>query len=166
MKGDLLVGEERRRVAASLSRLTGLSPEYVERTNLRIGDQRFFKELLRDQGLTVGRLDSRFTGRDRDSAGETAESDPSYAAIQGPFTAMLNAYVRGDLKYESDLPYEILTGRVWPWSFKDYENRYVDVAETLRTAINRNPALKVFVANGYFDGATPYFATRYTFDHM
>lgn len=166
MKGDRLVGEDRRAVATALARLTGLSPDYVERSNLRVPAQAFFKELLRDEGKTVGRLDSRFTGRDRDSAGDSAEFDPSYAAIQGPYTATLNDYVRGELRYESDLPYEILTGRVQPWSYKEYENRYVDVAETLRGAMHRNPALKVFVANGYYDVATPYFATEYTFAHM
>ena len=149
-----------------LARLTGLSDENLERCDLRVEDQRFFKELLRSEGKTVGRLDSRYTARDRDSVGETPEFDASYAAIQGPYTATLNEYLRTQLKYESDLPYEILTGRVWPWSFKDYENRYVDVGETLRSAMTRNPALKVFVASGRYDIATPYFATNYTFAHL
>src|SRR5690606_32920824 len=148
------------------ARYTGLSVEYVRRANLRIENMRFMKELLRDQRLTVGRLDSRFTGRDRDAAGERFEFDPSYAVIQGPYTATLNDYVRRELKFESDLPYEILTGRVHPWSYKEHENQYVNVAETLRQAINYNPYLKVFMANGYYDMATPYFATQYTFNHL
>ena len=166
MKGDRLQGTERQAIRRHLARLTGLSEDFLERCDLRVEDQRFFKELLRSEGKTVGRLDSRFTARDRDSAGETPESDASYAAIQGPYTATLNDYLRTELKYESDLPYEILTGRVHPWSFKEYENRYVEVGETLRSAMTQNPALKVFVASGYYDVATPYFATDYTFAHL
>ncbi len=166
MKGDRLGGEERERVVARLARYTGLSEEYVRRTNLRIFIFRFVKELLRDRRQTVGRLDSRFTGFDRDAAGDRFEYDPSYAAIQGPYTATLNDYVRRELEFESDLPYEILTGRVRPWNYGEYRNRYVNVAETLREAMTANPHLKVFVANGYYDLATPYFATEYTFDHL
>jgi len=84
----------------------------------------------------------------------------------GPFTATFNNYVRQDLKFESDLPYEVLTGKVMPWDFGTARNRYLDVAETLRETMVHNPYLKVFVANGYFDLATPFLATRYTFDHM
>src|SRR4029079_141308 len=89
-----------------------------------------------------------------------------YAAIQGPFTAALNQYVRAELKYENDIPYEILTDRVQPWSFKEYENQYLNVGETLRKAMTQNPHLKIFVANGFYDLATPFFATAYTFDHL
>jgi carboxypeptidase C (cathepsin A) len=84
----------------------------------------------------------------------------------GPYTAALYEYVRGELKFESDLPYEILNSKVWPWSYSDHENQYVNVAETLRKAISTNPYLKVFVANGFFDLATPFFATEYTFNHL
>jgi carboxypeptidase C (cathepsin A) len=166
MKGKSLSGEEHRSIAERLARYTGLSKEYVERTNLRIDIFRFTKELLRSQKRTVGRLDSRFTGIDRDAAGERFEYDPSLTAITGPYTATLNDYVRRDLKYESELPYEILTDRVRPWSYTLSQNRYLNVAEFLREAINKNPALKVHVANGYYDLATPYFATQYTFDHL
>ena len=86
--------------------------------------------------------------------------------IQGAYTATLNDYVRAELGFESDLPYEILTSRVRPWGFDEHQNQYVNVAETLREAMSKNPFLRVFVANGYFDLATPYFATRFTFDHM
>ncbi len=166
MKGDRLTDAERAQVVEKLARYTGLSPAYIERTNLRINIMRFTKELLRAQRRTVGRLDSRFTGIDRDAAGERIESDPSMAAILGPYTGALNHYLRSELKFESDLPYEILTGRVRPWSYAQFENRYVNVAETLRRAMTQNPSLRVFVANGYYDLATPYFATRYTFDHL
>jgi len=166
LKGDTLSGAERRAVAARLARLTGLSVEYVEDADLRPVIYRFTKELLRDEGKTVGRLDSRFVGYDRQNVGDTFELDPSYAAIQGPFTATLNEYVRDELGFESDLDYEILGGRIQHWSSDDWEGRYVNVAEDLRRAMTQNPALRVHVANGYYDLATPYFATRYTFDHM
>jgi carboxypeptidase C (cathepsin A) len=121
---------------------------------------------MRDQGRTVGRLDGRFQGIDRDAAGEHFEYDPGYANIQGPYTAGFNDYVRRTLQFESDLPYEILTERVRPWNYEKYQNEYVNVAETLRKSMSTNPYLKVFVANGYYDLATPYAATRYTFDHL
>ncbi len=166
MQGADLPDDERKQIVHKLARYTGLSKAYIEQTNLRINIHRFVKELLRDQRRTVGRLDSRFTGIDRDAAGEKYDYDPSYAAIHGPYTATLNDYVRTELEFESDLPYEILTGRVQPWNYDKYQNQYVNVAETLREAITQNPCLKVFVANGYFDLATPYFATRYTFNHL
>ncbi|OGN91341.1 MAG: peptidase S10 [Chloroflexi bacterium RBG_13_48_10] len=166
MQGDDLQDDERRQVARKLKRYTGLSEDYILRTNLRIEIFRFTKELLRAEGRTVGRLDSRFKGIDRDSAGEVFEFDPSMNNIAGPYTATLNDYVRSELKFESDLPYEILTERVHPWSYAEFENEYVNVAETLRKAMTTNPDLKVYVANGYYDLATPYLATRYTFKHL
>ncbi len=166
LKGDQISRAERQRVVEKLARYTGLSPAYIERTDLRINIFRFVKELLRSRGLTVGRLDSRFTGIDRDSAGETFEEDPAYLRILGPYTAAFYDYVRRELGYETDLPYEVLNMKVWPWSYAEYENRYVNVGETLRQAMSANPYLKVFVANGYYDFATPYFATEYTFNHL
>jgi carboxypeptidase C (cathepsin A) len=165
-KGSSLPARERSRIALELARFTGLSPEYILRSDLRIEIFRFTKELLRDKNRTAGRLDTRFTGMDRDSAGENFEYDPSMAAIIGPYTATFYDYVRGELKFESDLPYEILNPKVWPWSFAQNENNYVNVAETLRKSMSTNPYLKVHVANGYFDLATPYFATRHTFNHL
>jgi carboxypeptidase C (cathepsin A) len=106
------------------------------------------------------------TGTDVDAVGESAEYDPSFASVLGPFTATLNDYVRRELKFESDLPYEVLTGKVQPWDYNNARNHYLDGAETLRQTMTHNPYLKVFVANGYFDMATPYLASRYTFDHM
>ncbi len=166
MKGASLPAEERAAIVQKLAYFTGLSEDYIDRTNLRIEIFRFTKELLRHERRTVGRLDSRFKGIDRDAAGEHFEFDPSYANIQGPYTAAFNAYVRGELNFESDLPYEILTNRVWPWSYAEFENHYLNVAETLRQAMCTNPSLKVYVANGYYDFATPYFATEYTFNHL
>jgi carboxypeptidase C (cathepsin A) len=166
LRGDALPAEERTAIAARLAGYTGLSAGYIERTNLRIDIHRFVKELLRDRRRTVGRLDSRYTGIDRDAAGEHHEFDPSYALIQGPYTGLLNDYLRRELRFESDLPYEILSDRVHPWSFDEHQNSYVNVGETLRQAMSMNPHLRVFVANGYYDLATPYLATRYTFDHL
>ncbi|CAN5548530.1 peptidase S10 [soil metagenome] len=166
MKGAALGEEERTAVVQSLARYTGLSESYLERSNLRVGIMRFVKELLRGERRTVGRLDSRFTGIDRDAAGESFEYDPSYATIQGPYTATFNHYVREELRYESDLPYEILKGLYQTWSYKEFENQYVNVAETLRKAMTMNPFLKVHVASGYYDLATPYFATDYTMNHL
>jgi carboxypeptidase C (cathepsin A) len=168
--GDRLSPEDRARAAAGLARLTGLDRRKIETWNLRIADDALFEELLGGEGLRVGRLDSRFKAPVVPSAGgaggEGLASDPSYDNIQGAYTSALNAYLRGELKFESDLPYEILTGRVRPWSFKGYENRFVNVGPTLAGAMRQNPALKVYVANGYYDVATPYFATEYTFDHI
>jgi carboxypeptidase C (cathepsin A) len=166
MKGASLSAGERAEIITRLARYSGLSADYIDRTDLRINIFRFTKELLRSQRQTIGRLDSRFKGVDRDSAGEFPEFDPSLAAITGPYTAALNDYVRAELKFESDLPYEILNPRVHPWSYEEQENKYVNVAETLRTAITSNRFLKVFIANGYFDLATPYFATEYTVNHL
>lgn len=164
--GDRLSAEEQSRLAAKVARYCGVSQEFIEQCNLRPSIGRFAKELRRDERRTVGRLDSRFVGIDRDAAGDGYSYDPSYAAIQGPYSAALNHYVRGTLKYENDLPYEILTGRVQPWSYGRNQNQYLNVAETLRSAMTQNPALRVFVANGYYDLATPYFATEHTFNHM
>ncbi len=165
-RGAALNKRQQTLVAEKLAWYTGLSQEYIEQTNLRPVIYRFCKQLLRDKRRTVGRLDSRFLGMDRDAAGEVWESDPSMDAIIGPYTAALYNYVRNELKFESDLPYEILTGKVSPWSYSDHENRYVNVAETLRHAMCVNPHLKVHVANGFFDLATPYFATQYTFNRL
>jgi carboxypeptidase C (cathepsin A) len=166
MKGDLLTAQEREHVIDELTRFTGLSADFIERTNLRIIDQHYFKELLRDRGQTIGRLDSRFLGLDRLGVTETPDYDPLLMNVLGPYTAVFYDYIRADLKYESDLPYEILTEKVWPWSYSAFENQYLNVAETMRQAMTYNPHLKIYVANGYFDLGTPYFATEYTFSHL
>lgn len=166
LKGDSLTKEERADIVKRLSYFTGISEQFIERSNLRINDQHYFKELLRERGLTVGRLDSRLIGRDRLGVTEHAEYDPLLTNVMGPYTAAFYDYIRRELKFESDLPYEILSGFVHPWSYKEFENAYVNVAETLRAAMTYNPYLKVYVANGYYDLGTPYFATEYTFNHL
>lgn len=166
MKGNDLQGEERDLIINKLARLTGLSKRYIIGTNLRINIHRFCKELLRDQGLTIGRLDSRYKGFDRDNVGETHEIDPSYAAILGPYTATMYDYLRRDLAYETDLPYEILKSLYQSWKFENYQNHYVNTAKDLRQGFQYHPGLKVIVCNGYFDLATPLLATEYTFNHI
>lgn len=164
--GNRLGHEDRAAVAERLAQLTGIRREWVERAELRIGAHRFFRELLRDRGLVIGRFDGRFTGYEADDVGERVTADPSYSAIHGPYTAAFNQYVRQELRYENDLPYEILTDRVRPWSFKEFENRYVNVVDRLASAMRRNPHLRLHVAAGYYDGATPYFAAEHSVNHL
>jgi carboxypeptidase C (cathepsin A) len=167
MKGDRLTVDEKNLLANKLSRFTGLSEEYIHQANYRLDIGRFVKQLRRDEGLTVGRLDGRFIGMDYDDAGENYEFDPSYnKAIYGPYTMAINDHIRRVLKFKSDLPYEILTGRVQPWNYSNVQNQFLNTAETLRQAMHKNPSLKVLVCNGYYDLATPYFATDYTVNHM
>ncbi|HMM97816.1 MAG TPA: hypothetical protein PKC99_02320 [Anaerolineales bacterium] len=167
LQGDALPAAERARIVEKLSHYTGISPAFIERSNLRIMDQHYFKELLRERGLTVGRLDSRFTGRDKLGVGEFAEFDPLFPQITGPYTAAFYDYVRSELKFESDLKYVISGWNIVnPWSYAQFENQHVSVSESLRKAMTLNPYMKVFVANGYYDLGTPYFATEYTFNHL
>eukprot|EP01132_Coremiostelium_polycephalum_P020784 gene20784-24695_t len=167
MKGSELSAEEYNHIVDQLSRYTGLSKTYIRQTNLRIDIHKFDKELRRSDGLTVGRLDSRFTGRDYNDVGVTPEFDPSNdGTISGPYSAAINHYLRAELKFKNDLPYEILGGRVQPWNYNNVQNRYLNVAESLRQAMAVNPYLKVWVLCGYYDLATPYFAADYTFSTM
>ncbi|MBZ5581132.1 MAG: peptidase S10 [Acidobacteriia bacterium] len=165
-KGDGLSAEERAAVVKNLARLTGLSAKFIEGWNLRIPMGSFSKELLRDQRRTVGRYDSRLEGTDLEAASDQPDYDPSYASVQGPYTAVFNQYVHDELKFQTDLAYEVLTARVQPWSFREFENRYVNVAERLRSAMTQNAALRVYVACGYYDLATPFFGAEYTVSHM
>jgi carboxypeptidase C (cathepsin A) len=165
-KGASLTTKERESIVEKLVRYTGLSREYIESTNLRIQIHRFCKELLRPHGVTVGRLDSRFKNADRDSAGEMYEFDPSHANLMGAFSGAFNDYVRSELKFENDLPYNTLSGLYMSWGWNQFANKYANVSETLRKAMRMNPHLKVYVASGYFDLATPHFATDYTFNHL
>lgn len=168
LKGNSLSAEEKEVIIKKISRFSGLSPSYLAQANLRVSAYRFFKELLRNKHLTVGRLDSRFTGRDADAAGERPDFDPSSTAITGPFATLINHYLRVDLKFPNDLTYAIYGNvRPWRWIYEQQDRTpNVYLAETMRQALNQNKFLKVFVANGYYDLATPYFATEYTFNHI
>jgi carboxypeptidase C (cathepsin A) len=164
-KGDRLLPKERLRVLATLAKYTGLSELYLSQCDLRIEHWRFCKELLRPLGKTIGRLDSRLLTSQSNDAAEHPEFDPSHAAIMPPFTTAFNGYVREQLGYESDLLYNILGMRqvTWDWG---KGNSYVDTSIALKSALTKNTHLKVFVASGYFDLATPYSAAEYTFTHM
>lgn len=165
-QGSRLDADATTAIASQLARYTSLSEEFITRSDLRIEKFHFMKELLRDKGVTVGRLDSRYQGVDRYDVGVMLEHDPSLDVWMGPYTAMFNDYVRRDLGYESDLVYEILNPKVWPWNYEKFQNAYVDVSETLRDAMTKNPGMRVYVASGYFDLATPYFATEHTIAHL
>ena len=164
--GTRLGAQERDALVNRLAAYTGLDADYIDRVDLRIEILWYCKELLRGRRRAIGRIDSRFTAPERFDAGQSIEADPSLDAVIPAYTTAFNAYVRSELQYESDLPYEILSSRVEPWSYEPFENAYVDVSETLRSVMTRNPFMKVFVANGYYDLATPYFATEYTFSHL
>ncbi len=166
LKGALLSPEDRKAIAREYARYTGLSAEFVERSNLRVSMGRFGKELLRNERRTIGRFDSRYIGIDRDAAGERYEYDASAAALFGSFAAALNHYLRAELNIESEKVYEILTSNVRPWSYKQFENNYVNATDELRKAMSKNPYMKVFVASGFYDLATPYFATDHTINQL
>jgi len=168
LKGARLGADERAAIARQVAAYTGTTPDFVERNNLRLALPRFAKELLRGERKTVGRLDSRYTGRDRDAGVEQFEYDPSYSAIQEPYTAAWNAYVRTELGFKPtpDVTYEVLAGLYQNWDYSQFTGQYVNVADTLRHAMSVNPHLRVHVASGYYDLATPYFATQHTLDHL
>jgi carboxypeptidase C (cathepsin A) len=165
-RGARLSPADRASTLATLARLTGLDSDYLDRVDLRVEHIRFFTELLRSQRRMVGRLDGRFLGWEADYGEERGSADPSYNAIVGPYTAAINHYLRAELEYANDLPYEVLSERVYPWSFKEFEAQHVSVADRLAAAMRANPHLRVYVACGYYDGATAYAATEHTFAHL
>jgi carboxypeptidase C (cathepsin A) len=144
-------------VANQLSRFTGLDASYLQQENLREPIERFTNDLLKSQNRSVGRYDSRFTGIRLHPGTDAEDFDPSDEAVNGPFTAAFNDYVRRELNFETDLPYETIA-EVNPWNLA--ENKYLDVATSLKEAMSRNPYLKIWVCCGYYDLATPYFAAQ------
>jgi carboxypeptidase C (cathepsin A) len=160
-KGDEISPAEYQKVVKSLARLTALSPQYIEQTNLRITPQRWFKELMRDKRKTVGRLDSRFLGTDRDAAGENVEYDASQPAYYGAYSAAFQDYMRRELKWNTDLRY-FISGNVRPWD----RTGDTEVAETLRGAMTQQGSLKLLVVAGYYDLATPFNGIEHTISHM
>jgi carboxypeptidase C (cathepsin A) len=165
MKGDDLSQEDHQKIAKQLARYTGLESNYILGTNLRVNIHRFCKELLRDENRSVGRLDSRFKGVEAIAVTELPEFDPSMLAITPPYTAVFNDYVRKELGVQTDLIYESLSYKVnekWEWE----KGKMPNTGEALRSAIAKNPYMKVFVGQGYYDLATPHFATRYMITHM
>lgn len=160
-RGARLTADERSDIVRRTAYLTGLSEDFVDRVDLRVEHIRFFAELLRDQRLTVGRMDGRFTGWEPDAAGERFTDDPSVSGIRGAYTAGINHYLRAELEYANDLPYEVITSRVQPWSYKDFEGMPVSVVDKLSAAMRANPHMRVHVGCGHTDGATPYFAAEH-----
>lgn len=165
-RGSRLGEEEKKRIGSELARLTGLDEGFVRLADLRIDEFTFFTELLRDKGLRIGRLDSRFTAHPGKTNGEVLGDDPSYPIIQYPYTVGINHLLRAELGYETDLTYEVLTSRVHPWSYKEFENSAVNTAEDLAFAMRMNPHLKVYVGFGYHDSATPFAASEHVLAHL
>jgi carboxypeptidase C (cathepsin A) len=173
MKGSKLTDAEKAAVAKKLAHFTGLSEDYLLKANLRVTLAQFNAELERSRGLTIGRYDSRFSGPTLDLLTENSEYDPSFSAVAGAFTAAFNSYVREDLKYNPERSYETISGEIgghWDWKrtignqsfFPGAPNVEGDLVE----ALIDNPHLQVQVETGYFDMATPFFATEYTMDHL
>ena len=168
-KGDSLTPQERQTVIDQLARFTGLSKEVVDEANLRINVQKFTHYLLIDQKLRVGRLDARYTGPDPNGLLDTPFYDPTGAATGPPFTSVFNNYLRTELGYKVDMPYNVRAPRGGPgdtWDWGSAGEGFPDTASALRQAIVKNPYLKVLVMEGYYDLATPYYAANYTVDHL
>ncbi|MEU0470313.1 peptidase S10 [Amycolatopsis sp. NPDC006131] len=166
-RGSRLTPEEKAAAVRKLASLTGLDESYVDRVNLRIEHVRFFTELLRERGLTTGRMDGRFTTWEPDGGRELMSDDASVSRIIGAYSAGFNHYVRSELGYENDLPYEVLSmDVVRNWSYSEFEGRAVSAVEALSAAMRANPHLKVHVALGYYDGATPYYAAEHVLAHL
>ena len=167
-KGDRLSAEERATIIDGLCRFTGLSKTYIDQSDLRVEESHFTKELLRSSRLNTGRLDSRFTGIEVPLTDATSSSDPTMAAIRSPFTASFNQYVRTELGYKTDEEYYVLGGgfKEGDWEWGSAADGFPNVAGSLRQAFADNPYMKLYVANGYYDLATPYYATEYTLAHL
>ncbi len=159
MHGDGLSATETQRIAAQMSRFTGLPAAYLVQRKLRVPDGLFFSHLLWDEGRVMGRYDARFTGVRYEPGTDDFDYDPSDEAVAGPLTAAFNDYIRRELKFESDLPYETIAN-VEPWNFGNAGDGFPNTAEDLRKAMTRNPYLKVWVTCSYYDLATPYFAAE------
>ena len=173
-KGQTISASERDAVARQMSALTGLSPDFIERANLRVDLSRFRKELLRDERETIGRYDSRYTGVDPDAAGESPDYDASDTAISGAFIGTLNTYLARDLNYQTNMVYRASAseeeGFKWDWNHKAPGARFPlqqpNTALDLAAAMRQNPYLKVLSLNGWYDMATPFFGTEYDLNHM
>lgn len=166
LQGDRLPDEKRQEIIERLHDFTGLSKDFIDRRDLRIEIMGFCKELLRDQRRTVGRLDSRFVGIDGDHTGQKIEHDPSMSSIMGPYMSTFATYLRGKLGYKTDMEYCIFNGVKKPWNWGSAGEGPPDTSEALRQAMAKNPYMKVMIASGFYDLATPYFGTEYTFSHM
>jgi len=166
-RGDTLPEADRRHIVEQMAKYTGLSANYIETSRLRVSAARFMKELLRGEQRTVGLMDSRVVGVDVTPRGEYAHFDPAFFLVTGPFVATLNDYLRRDLNFETNRPYEFLSRKVndaWKWFA--HGQGYVYVADDLAEAMARDAHFRVFAAAGEYDLTTPYLGQKYTFDHM
>ncbi len=164
MQGGGLPDAQRSRIAEKLARFTGLSVEKIDEQDLRINASFFREMLLRKEGKIVGRFDGRVTGEDGDRSELRPEFDPSFSNIVGGFSSAVNAYVRGELCYESDHPYHVLGNLPWKWT--SFEGRYVSTEGKLAQAMKTNPRLRVVVLTGYRDLAVPEDSMRYSLAHL
>jgi carboxypeptidase C (cathepsin A) len=173
-KGQTISPEERDAVAQKMSELTGLSPDFIKRANLRVDLSRFRKELMRNERETLGRYDSRYMGVDADAVGDSPEYDPSEQAITGAFIGAFNNYLANDLKYDTNMSYRLSArdeaGFNWDWKHKapgaDFPMNNPNTALDLAAAMRTNPYLKVLSLNGWYDMATPFFGTEFDLSHM
>jgi carboxypeptidase C (cathepsin A) len=171
IKGNLLPESERDEILGRLHAYTGLSVDFLDRADLRVTAGEFEQELLRDQGLVVGRLDARFTGVMDDPLAQNADYDPQSSAIRGAYTAAWNTYLRETLGYDGEREY-VPSGNVQPWNWSFGGNvgfgqtGLTNVGPALARALRRNPTLEVLLVNGIYDLATPYFAAVWTMDHL
>jgi carboxypeptidase C (cathepsin A) len=166
-KGEALSDAERDKIATELAKYTGLSKAYLLRSDLRVSNQRFTKEFLRNEKRLIGLMDSRVPGYPESNLGEYSGYDPAFFITIGPLAMAMNAYVRGELGYKSDLPYEYLSRKAnHSWDL-DYQGRgYLNVAPTLQEAMTKNTHLRVFIAGGYYDLTTPYYTNIYMARHL
>jgi carboxypeptidase C (cathepsin A) len=169
-KGDAITADERQKMIDQMSRYTGLSKEVLDQANLRIDVEKFTHYLLLDQKLRVGRLDGRFTGPDPNGVLDTPFYDPTEAAVLPPFTSVFNNYVRTELGYKTDMPYQVFPADEnffeSSWNWGSGIGGFPDTATALRQALVKNPYLKVLVMEGFYDLATPFYAADYTIDHL
>ena len=171
-KGGNLGASERSDVVHKLSAYLGVSEQYVRENNMRIAYPRFEQQLLRSQGIVVGRLDARYQTYALDRAADEGPAwDPTDSSIDAPYTTAVNQYLRSDLKYDTSLQYRpniygIIYGNGSSWDFTHNRREPPNVAPDLAETMTQNPSLRVFSANGYYDFATPYFATVYTLQHL
>ena len=171
VKGNRLTDAERATVRTKLARVTGLSETFLDHADLRVSPARFYKELLRDRRLTVGRLDTRYTGTDLDAAGEEPDNDPAFYGIDGAYTAAFNAYVRGDLGFKADRQYVTIGGvSDWDWKLGGRGDRgaqvYLNVAPYIGRTLRENSGVRVFVGAGWYDFATPFYGAEYSLSRM
>ena len=159
-QGDQVTAADKTRLAGELSRYTGLPAAEILQWKLRVKDGQFFNQLLRAENKVIGRYDARFSGfRYEPGTDSGQEYDPSDEAVTGPLGAAFNDYIRRELQFTSDIPYELSTD-VEPWNFGDAGNGFPNTVEDLRKAMTRNPYLKVWVTCSYYDLATPFFGAE------